>query len=284
MPTEAEGVRLAVAAEEAGLDGVVIGDHVVIGPRLDRYPYPPAHFSPDAPWLEPLAVLAAVAGATTRITLATGVLVSPLRPPVLLAKSAATVDALSDGRLELGVGVGWQPEEFAALGVPFRQRGDLFTDGIRACRALWSEGPVSFTSGTMSFADLWCEPAPPGRIPVLVAGGLHRRNLERIVELGDGWVTHPGLPAPEIAEGVAVLRAAYAEAGRDAAELRVRTRLPIEHDDGGRPDLRASARNIEVLAAAGVTDLTVWSSSFIAEPAEALDRIAGLGAVLAEVR
>ena len=98
-------VELARQAEGSGFDGVVIGDHVVLGNRLDRYPYPPVHFPHDSSWMEPLSVLAAVAAVTTRLKLTTGVLVSPLRPAVLLAKTAATVDHLSGGRLELGVGV-----------------------------------------------------------------------------------------------------------------------------------------------------------------------------------
>ena len=151
-------VDMAVLAEEAGFDGVVIGDHVVLGDRLDRYPYPPVHFSHTASWMEPLATLAAIAAATTRLKLTTGVLVSPLRPAVLLAKTAATVDDISGGRLELGVGVGWQPEEFAATGADFARRGQLLTDGIGACRALWGSDPATFRSETTTFENLWCNP------------------------------------------------------------------------------------------------------------------------------
>lgn len=255
-------VRLAATAEEAGFDGVVIGDHVVIGPRLDRYPYPPPHFTADAPWLEPLTVLAAVAAVTSRITLATGILVAPLRPAVLLAKTAATVDALSDGRLELGVGVGWQPEEFAAVHTSFDRRGELLTDGMAACRTLWADGPASFDAGTVSFADLWCEPRPAHRIPVLFSGGLHPRNVERITRLGDGWVTHPGEELATISAGTKLLRSRYEDAGRDPADLRTRTRLPVERGADGSADVVASLARVESYAQAGVTDLTVWIRIF----------------------
>ena len=115
--------------------------------------------------MEPLTVLAAVAASTSQLRLTTGVLVSPLRPPVLLAKIAATIDQISDGRLELGVGVGWQPEEFDAVGVDFAARGQLLTDGIGACRALWGDDPAPFSSPTTNFTELWCNPKPcePGR-------------------------------------------------------------------------------------------------------------------------
>jgi len=278
-------VELARLAEEVGLDGVVLGDHVVLGDRLDRYPYPPVHFSSDATWAEPLAVLAAAAAVTSRIGLATGVLIAPLRPAVLLAKQAATVDAISGGRLELGVGVGWQPEEFAALGAEFAKRGEQLTDGIRACRALWSESPASFSSRSVSFSGIWCEPRPvrPGGIPILFSGSLHRRNLERIAELGAGWVTHPGQDLAQIAAGVDVLRGALAERGRDPKEIRVRTRLPLVRGANG-PDLERSLERVRDYAAAGVTDLTVWCTMLAEQPEPLRERIAALGRAWRERR
>jgi probable F420-dependent oxidoreductase len=273
-----ELVELARLAEEAGLDGVVLGDHVVLGNRLDRYPYPPVHFSSDAPWAEPLAVLAAAGAVTSRITLATGVLIAPLRPAVLLAKQAATVDSISGGRLELGVGVGWQPEEFDALGVEFSQRGERLTDGIRACRALWDASPASFSSTSVSFEGIWCEPRPTraGGIPILFSGALHRRNLQRIAELGAGWVTHPGEDIGRIADGVGTLRRIFAERGRDPAALRVRTRLPLSRGTNGA-DLERSFDAVPAYTAAGVTDLTVWSSSLAERPEQLAERVAALG-------
>jgi probable F420-dependent oxidoreductase len=278
-------VELARLAEEVGLDGVVLGDHVVLGNRLDRYPYPPVHFSSDAPWAEPLAVLAAAAAITSRIQLATGVLIAPLRPAVLLAKQAATIDGISGGRLELGVGVGWQPEEFDALGAEFARRGELLTDSIRACRALWSASPASFSSPSTSFSGIWCEPRPvrPQGIPILFSGSLHRRNVARIAELGAGWVTHPGQDVAQIAAGAELLRRALAAAGRDPATLRVRTRLPIARGANG-PDLERSLDAVADYAAAGVTDLTVWSSTLADRPERLRERVAALGSAWIERR
>jgi probable F420-dependent oxidoreductase len=280
-------VELARLAEDAGLDGVVIGDHVVIGNRLDRYPYPPVHFSANASWMEPLSVLAAAAAVTRRVMLTTGVLVSPLRPAVLLAKTAATVDHLSNGRLELGVGVGWQPEEFAAVGADFNRRGELLTDGVAACRALWGSDPASFHSATTEFDELCCNPKPtrPGGIPVLFSGTLGSRNRARIVELGNGWITHPRQPLDQTRAGVESLVRSFEEYGRDPATLIVRTSLPIVRGEpGGEPDFDASFASLDAHREAGVTDLTIWTNSFVDTPEHAAERIASLGTAWRDVR
>jgi probable F420-dependent oxidoreductase len=274
-------VELGRVAEASGFDGVVIGDHVVLGNRLDRYPYPPVHFAQDASWMEPLSVLAAIAAVTSRLRLTTGVLVSPLRPAVLLAKTAATIDDISGGRLELGVDVGWQPEEFDAVGADFSARGQLLTDGIGACRALWGPNPAKFSSPTSSFTDLWCDPKPanPDGIPVLFSGSLHRRNLARIAELGNGWITHPGLPVDDIAQAVTTLRELFVYHERDPDTLIIRTRIPIVRcapDD--EPDFPASLAQARDYHRAGVTDLTVWMNSFIDDHQHAARRIEELGA------
>jgi probable F420-dependent oxidoreductase len=230
--------------------------------------------------MEPLTVLAAIAAVTSQVKLTTGILVSPLRPAVLLAKTVATLDQISEGRLELGVGVGWQPEEFDALGVDFAQRGQLLTDGIGACRALWGDNPAKFVSATVSFSDLWCDPKPtrPEGIPVLFSGSLTRRNLARIVGLGNGWITHPGQAVEEITMSVGTLRGLFAEHDRDPDALIVRTRLPIiRSGSDGKPDFRASLASISDYQRAGVTDLTVWSNSFIDSSHEATSSITALG-------
>ena len=144
-------VELAAAADAAGIDQIAVPDHLAIGPRTDKYPYGRFPLPVDEPWLEPLTLLAAMAGATKRIRLASGVLIAPLRPALLLAKTAATLDVLSGGRLDLGVGLGWQREEFDASGVPFARRAARLDDQLRACRALWRGGAVSFRSETVSF-------------------------------------------------------------------------------------------------------------------------------------
>src|SRR5262245_58425459 len=105
-------------AEGEGIDLVSITDHVAMGPRTDRYPYGPFPVGPEWPWPEPMVVLSAIAAVTERIRLSMSVLIAPLRSAALLAKQAATLDAISGGRLDLGVGVGWQEEEYLASGIP----------------------------------------------------------------------------------------------------------------------------------------------------------------------
>ncbi|QYG92154.1 TIGR03619 family F420-dependent LLM class oxidoreductase [Iamia sp. SCSIO 61187] len=238
---------LARAAEAAGMDGVVVPDHVAIGPRTDRYPAGPFPLPVDAPWLDPLTMLTAVAAVTERLRLGTGVLIGPARPPVVLAKTVATLDVLSGGRVDLGVGTGWQREELEAAGIPWAERGQRLTDGITACRALWEgDGPVTVDLPTVAFTELRSAPAPLQRpLPVLFSGTLHARNRHRIVELGDGWIPIMGATVADVRAGAAELRTAFSAAGRDPDALRVRA--PVDADLASVTDL----------VAAGVTDLVV---------------------------
>ena len=263
-------VDTARRAEEAGFAGVVISDHVVMGARTDRYPWGSFKQAPDCPWPEPLTVLTAVAAVTTTLRLCTGILIAPLRPATLLAKTVATLDVLSHGRLELGVGTGWQQEEFDAQGLDAAARGQLLTDTIGACRTLWGASPATFSSASVSFADIWCHPRPvsPGGPPVLFSGTLTPRNVRRIVELGDGWIPIMGERPPGVADGVAVLTKALADAGRDPAALRVRAHLPVIRADSGEPDLAASLAGVPELVAAGATDVVTPLGAFVRDEAD----------------
>jgi probable F420-dependent oxidoreductase len=263
-----EVVDCARRAEAAGVDTVILPDHVVMGERTDRYAWGPFPFPVDVPWLEPLTALAAIAAATQRVRLATGILIAPLRPAIVLAKTVATLDVLSRGRVELGVGVGWQREEFEAAGLDFARRGRMLGDVVAACRALWEQGPASFHSETLSFDRVWCEPRPvQPRLPVWFSGTLTRRNLERIVRLGDGWIPIMTATRAELAEGAARLREALAAAGRSPAELRVRGSLEVVRR-GGRPDLERTLEGARELARAGATDVQLPLLAFVRRPDE----------------
>jgi probable F420-dependent oxidoreductase len=270
-------VELASAAEAAGIDQIAVPDHLAIGPRTDRYPYGRFPLPADEPWLEPLTLLAAMAGATRRIRLATGVLIAPLRPALLLAKTAATLDVLSGGRLDLGVGLGWQREEFEANGTPFAKRGDRLEDQLRACRALWSGGPVSFRSETVSFDELRCLPRPlqPGGPPLWLGVAANERNAARIAELGAGWLPMETEPAA-IARGVALLRRAFAVAGRDPDALGVRANAPVANDAAGRPDLDATLTGLPRLRDAGVSIAGFALARFVRSRGEIPDFLARL--------
>jgi len=262
-------VEFARRADDLGIDQIALPDHLGIGSRTDRYPYGRFPYPAEEPWLEPVTTLAAIAGATRRIRLSTSVLIAPLRPPLLLAKTLATLDVLSRGRLDLGVGLGWQPEEFAAAGVSFRGRGQRLDDTLRACRALWSEAPASFESATVRFQGLWCLPQPVQSrgIPVWFGGRLGERNVERIVELGVGWL--PLVPDLEaLRAGVRRLQAAFAAAGRDPQGL------------GVRANARAlDTESLEELRLAGASVAAFALDRFARGPDDVvpfLERLAGL--------
>ncbi len=249
---------VARIVDEVGIGQFLLADHVVMGRNTDAYPYGEFAFAPEDPWPEPLTLLAAIAAVTERVRLGTGILITPLRTPASLAKTVATLDTLSGGRVDLGVGVGWQREEYDVAGVPFADRWSRLDDGLRACRALWAGGPTSFTSPSVSFTDIWCEPRPAqARLPVWLGAKATDRNCARIAEWGDGWMPLETRTGPdELLEGIARLRAAFAAAGRAEDQLRVRAGLPAVRGDDGL-DLPATRDAALRLADAGVTHFSV---------------------------
>jgi probable F420-dependent oxidoreductase len=274
-------VEVARVADAAGVHQLVLPDHLAIGSRTDRYPFGTFPYPPEEPWLEPLTTLAAIAAATERVRLATGVLIAPLRPALLLAKTAATLDVLSRGRLDLGVGTGWQPEEFTDPGQPFVGRTARLDDTVRACRALWTEPPpVSFSSPSVTFHDLWCEPRPvqTSGIPVWFGGGPTDRTAERIAALGDGWLPVGVRPVDELRDGIARIRTAYGAAGRDPSTLGVRAGVAVVTDDDGRPDLDRTFAPAADLAALGVTLISVALGRFLRDRADVAPFLRDVGA------
>lgn len=167
-------LRAARHAEDLGFD------HVAVGNRLLD-----SGFGLDT---DPLVLLSAVAGATTRLRLLTSVLVAPFYPAVVLANQAATLDVVSAGRLLLGVGTGWNPDEFAAVGVPARERGARTDDHLAAAKALWAQRPADFDGPftTLRQAQLGVPPVTPGGPPVWV-GGHSDAALRRALRFGDAW-------------------------------------------------------------------------------------------------
>jgi probable F420-dependent oxidoreductase len=257
-------------AEAAGVDRILLTDHVVMGARTERYPWGEFPFASDVPWLEPLSVISALAAVTQRLRFSTKILIAPLRPAVLLAKTLATLDVLSGGRMEIGVATGWQREELEAAGVDWKRRGQILTDTLAACRALWRDSPASFRSESLSFDEIWCRPKPlqPGGIPTWFGGSLHARNLERITTLGDGWIPAPYSPIEVLARDVPRLREAAARAGRDPERIGIQGDLEAQRDASGRPDLARSLCEVAAWTRAGATTVNVVMSLF-AGPARA---------------
>jgi probable F420-dependent oxidoreductase len=264
-------VDLARAADDAGVDRIVVVDHVVMGPNTDAYQWGRFPVGPEAAWYEPITMLAAIASATQRVRLATGILIAPLRPAAFLAKQIATLDVMSRGRVDLGVGTGWQKEEYDAMGLDFGSRAQLLDDTLGAIRALWNESPAAFSSPTVNFSETWCEPKPlqPGGVPIWVSGTLHKRNVRRVVEWGDGWIPIMGESMEGIADGVKRLQDAYAAAGRDPATLAVQAPMRIERGDDGRADLARTVASVPELVALGATNVQVPLQAFVRDPAKA---------------
>jgi probable F420-dependent oxidoreductase len=182
---DAEGVgAVARTAEELGFESIWVGEHpVLIDPHA-----PPSPLPPDAELMDPVPVLAYAAAATTRIKLGTGIVILPLRNPVILAKELATVDVLSGGRLLVGIGVGYVPGEYDAIGVPFHTRGRRADEWIDALRTLWHDDQPELRGEFASFGGVQCRPRPvqPGGPPVL-ASGMSTAARRRAVERCQGW-------------------------------------------------------------------------------------------------
>lgn len=247
-------VDIARAAEKAGIDQVSLTDHVVMGENIDRYPYGSFPSPLDFPWFEPITVLAAIAGGTRDIRLSTGVLIAPLRPAALLAKQLATLDVMSRGRVSIGVGVGWQKEEYDACGVPWESRYTRLEEQVRACKLLWREAPATFDGTTVRFERIhaWPRPVQAGGVPVWFGLAPSERNIDRIAELGDGWIPMEQRPEP-LANHIGKLRRAFIARGRDPADLAVRVVLRAVFRGDGTPDLDATLAAVPALVEAGVT-------------------------------
>ena len=258
---------LARAADAAGVDRLVVTDHVLMGNNTDAYVWGRFPTAPDAPWLEPLACLTAVAGVTSRVRLATGIIIAPLRSAPVLAKTVATLDVLSGGRVDLGVGVGWQREEYDASGLDFAARGRLLDDTIGACRALWSESPAAYTSTTVSFTDVYCSPQPvQPRLPVWFSGTFTQRTRRRVLELGDGWIPIMGASVDDIRTGARELR--------DAADRPIDVQAPVRPVRGGDGlDVAATMDGVPELLDAGVTNVYLNAASVAASPNAAIERL-----------
>ena len=264
-------IDLMGEAETLGYDQMNITDHVVMGENTHNYPYGEFPTAPDANWWEPMVILSAIAAATRTIRLGTGILIAPLRSAALLAKQAATLDALSGGRLDLGLGTGWQREEYDASGIPFESRAQRLRDQVAACKVLWRDAPASFTSETISFEDIYCRPAPvqPDGPPLWFGLAPTAANRRFIVEHGVGWL--PISNDPEQLRGpIEQLRREFAAAGRDPDELQVRATLNTVYRSDGSADLKASLSNAAAQVAAGITQIEMLPVALTRKPDEIL--------------
>jgi probable F420-dependent oxidoreductase len=229
-------VDIAAHAERLGFDSVWTVDHVIL-PHKSSQDYPYARQSgvtmpPDWPFLDPLVALAAVASRTSRVLLGTGVYLLPLRPPLVNAKLAASVDVLSGGRLLLGVGLGWIKEEYEALGVSWEDRGRLLDEQIDLLRVLWREAAPAFEGRYFHAGGFGIEPKPVNRSIPLLIGGRNDAARRRAAKRGDGWHLIDIEP-----DEIAAARAALAEdcrsCGRspEAVPVSMYASISIARDD-----------------------------------------------------
>jgi probable F420-dependent oxidoreductase len=228
----ARAVELIQAAEEAGFESAWTVEHTVVpAGYASVYPYSPdgkmAGGRDDFPLPDPLIWMSYVAAATSRIHLATGILILPQHNPVITAKQVATLDFMSGGRVLLGVGVGWMAEEFAAIGADFVNRGARTDEYIQAMRALWTEDKPTFHGDTVHFDNAYCQPRPRQHSVPIIVGGHSKAAARRAGRLGDGFFPARGLSK----ELLDCARAAASDAGRDPSALEITASFPASFDD-----------------------------------------------------
>jgi probable F420-dependent oxidoreductase len=260
---------VARRAEQLGFESVWVAEHLVFPTEIrSRYPYsaegvPP--INPATPLLDPLLVLMQIAARTETIRLGTNVYILPLRHPLVVARMAMTLDLLSNGRLSLGIGLGWLEEEFTAAGVDFASRAGRAREYVRALRALWTESEPCFRGRYVSFGPLKFEPKPIQKPhPPIIFGGESEAALRRAAVLGDGWYGVGHTPSSAGAQ-VARLRSLLAEAGRSDAFFE----MTVSHGGG-----ELTSEDVTRYAAAGVHRVVSLPWRRGREAGEGLQRLA----------
>lgn len=217
-------VGMAQLAEAVGFESVWTFEHAIVPiDYQSKYPYSPdgkMGVSPDANFLDPLIALSAIAAQTKTIRLGTGVNILPQANPLYVAKQAATLDFVSNGRFELGVGIGWLREEFQAAGTPFEKRGARFDDYIQAMRKIWSGEVVEHKSEFLDWTGFKSMPTPVQDPFPVVIGGTKGKAFERTARYGNGWFAPTGSP-DQLAPLIKELDEACAQFSRDRAEIAV---------------------------------------------------------------
>jgi len=256
--TVADAESLTTRAEELGLDGVFVPDHILAKPATTQ------HYGGH--WPDPFSLLAYLAGRTQRIHLGASVIVLPYRNALVAAKAAATVDQVSGGRFIFGVGVGWDEAEFQDLRLPFRERGKLSDDYIRAIKAAWASDVPEYSGPYVSFAGATFSPRPAQQPhpPIWVGGSpgaVSGPAVRRCAALGDAW--HPlALTLDDIEKGYATLRDLAPRERRSALGLAPRNLLDLTDAPKGRgraafqgsvAEVASDIRRVAALGAAWMT-------------------------------
>ena len=239
----------AQAAEELGYHHLLAYDHVVGANPASRPGWRPPYTYKDM-FHEPFVLFGYLAGLTKRIELVTGVIILPQRQTVLVAKQAAALDVLSGGRLRLGIGIGWNPVEYEALGENFKNRGRRSEEQVEVMRKLWTQELVTFEGEWYKITDAGLNPLPIQRpIPIWFGGG-HDQTLRRVARLGDGWFPLLG-PDDKCRAMIEKIRAYTREAGRDPSSIGIEGRLAI-----GQRSEEEWAKDVEAWQSLGATHVT----------------------------
>jgi probable F420-dependent oxidoreductase len=261
---------LCQTAEAAGFESLWGGEHVILPSTIEsHYPYTsdgkiPAE--PDTPIPDPLIWLAFAAAAAPTLRLGTCILIVPQRNPLVLAKELATLDRLSGGRVELGLGVGWLREEFEALGVPWERRGARNDEYVEAMRALWAGPHAEFHGEFVDFAPVTCSPRPVnGNIPILV-GGDTDAAISRAVRIADGYFPGEG-NADRLRALVTLVRRAAEDAGRDPGSIEISAMFAAHLTD--------PTAGVELMRDIGVGRIMVPAFAFVGN--SGMDRLAAFG-------
>ena len=269
-------VRWAQEAEDAGFDAVMLSEHVVLGPDSGadgvmgnpRSYAMPGNQDPAMPWPSSLVLLSAMAAATTRVRLVASAVIAPLRHPLLLARELGTLDLVSEGRLVVQPNVSWSRDEYAALGVPFGERGRILDEQLEILDLVWRETPASHAGRYFSFADVYLEPkAHRADGPRLWFGGqrAHDAVLRRLVRYGHGF--HPlGRPTDD---DLRVVGASMREAGRSMDDLEMVGGVrAVFRDDRSCADIAQAMESIPEQWERGIGTFCVKPSQFIDDQAE----------------
>jgi probable F420-dependent oxidoreductase len=270
--------------DRTGIDRLTLADHVAYGenvaaygrPELGGYPERTHPVGPDGHFLEPLTTLAAISRVTTRVRLCTNVLLAALRRPLVLSKEAATIDVLSGGRLDLGVGIGWQREEYGAAGLVFEQRGKLLDHTLSVCQSVWQNRSANFSDDFLSFDAVHSMPKPlqKGGVPIWVSGTANPKVARRLVRFGTGWVPW-GEDMANVEKGIARMRRLVEAEGRQWDGFGVVGMLPPILDSQRCLDIEAMVARASDLVSAGVTDVrtTLRFSGVLETDQEILTRL-----------
>ena len=261
--------QIAQTGDRLGFYCMVAGDHILVPDRIDSpYPYTLGGEFPtgeSGEYFEQLTLLTYLAGVTQNIRLVPSVMIVPYRPPILAAKILATLDVLSQGRLILGVGVGWMAEEFAALNAPpFAARGAVTDECLRAYKELWTSPNPEFDGQYVRFSGIRFLPKPIQQPhPPIWVGGQSRPAIRRAATLGDGWHPVGTIPAAtlepeELAGDLLTLHRDAERAGRDPAALAVSLKAPL-YDPAAVPS--GPRRRFSGSAAAILEDIHTYSAA-----------------------